>query len=44
LPRYIDNQLREEIEFESWLAGVGDLLAFRRAATQKYIPQNVNET
>ena len=44
LPRYIDNQLRKEIEFEAWLAGVGHLLAFRRAATQRYIPMNVSET
>jgi len=43
LPRYIDNQLRKEIEFESWLVGVGDLLAFRRAATQRYVPRNVDE-
>jgi peptidoglycan/xylan/chitin deacetylase (PgdA/CDA1 family) len=32
LPRFIDNQNRTEIEFESWVTGVGDLLAFRRAA------------
>lgn len=43
LPRYIDNQLRKEIEFEGWLAGVGDLLAFRRVARQKYVPRNVSE-
>jgi peptidoglycan/xylan/chitin deacetylase (PgdA/CDA1 family) len=38
IPRYIDNQFRTPVEFESWLSGVGDLLASRRAATQKYIP------
>jgi peptidoglycan/xylan/chitin deacetylase (PgdA/CDA1 family) len=38
LPRFIDNQNRMEIEFESWITGVGDLLALRRAATQRYIP------
>ncbi len=38
IPRYIDNQFRTPLEFESWLCGVGDLLASRRAATQKYIP------
>jgi hypothetical protein len=38
IPRYIDNQFRTPIEFESWLSGVGALLAFRQAATQKYIP------
>jgi len=26
------------VEFESWVSGVGDLLAFRRAATQQYVP------
>jgi hypothetical protein len=34
LPRFIDNQNRTQIEFESWLTGVGDLLAIRRKATQ----------
>ena len=34
LPRFIDHQQRTEIEFESWLTGVGDLLAFRRTAVQ----------
>ena len=38
IPRYIDNQSRTAIDFESWLSGIGDLLAFRRAATQKYVP------
>ena len=38
IPRYIDNQFRTPIEFESWLSGVGALLAFRQAASQKYIP------
>jgi peptidoglycan/xylan/chitin deacetylase (PgdA/CDA1 family) len=38
LPRLVDNQNRTLIEFESWLTGAGDLLAFRRAATQKYVP------
>ncbi len=39
VPRYIDNQNREMIDVESWLCGVGDLLAYRRAATQRYIPR-----
>jgi len=39
IPRYIDNQSRETIDVESWLCGVGDLLAYRRAATQRYIPR-----
>jgi peptidoglycan/xylan/chitin deacetylase (PgdA/CDA1 family) len=38
IPRYIDNQFRTPIEFESWLSGVGALLAVRQAASQKYIP------
>jgi peptidoglycan/xylan/chitin deacetylase (PgdA/CDA1 family) len=37
IPRYIDNQYRTPIDFESWLSGIGELLAFRRAASQKYI-------
>jgi peptidoglycan/xylan/chitin deacetylase (PgdA/CDA1 family) len=38
LPRFVDNQNRAQIEFESWVTGVGDLLAFRRAAPQTYVP------
>ena len=38
LPRFVDTAKRTDVEFESWIAGVGDLLAFRRAATQQYIP------
>jgi len=41
-PRFVDNQNRTLLEFESWLSGVGDLLAFRRAASQKYIPRETN--
>ncbi len=40
LPRFVDNQMRTQLEFESWVAGVGDLLAFRRVAAQKYIPRD----
>jgi peptidoglycan/xylan/chitin deacetylase (PgdA/CDA1 family) len=32
LPRYVDHQNRTQLEFESWLTGVGDLLAVRRKA------------
>lgn len=32
LPRFIDHQNRTQLEFESWIAGVGDLLAVRRKA------------
>jgi peptidoglycan/xylan/chitin deacetylase (PgdA/CDA1 family) len=38
IPRYIDNQFRTPLEFESWLSGVGALLALRSVATQKYVP------
>jgi hypothetical protein len=40
LPRFVDSQSRTQIEFESWAAGVGDLLALRRNAAQKYIPRD----
>lgn len=32
LPRYVDHQNRTELDFESWLTGMGDLLAVRRKA------------
>lgn len=38
LPRFIDNQTRTQIEFESWVAGIGDLLALQRKAAQHYVP------
>ena len=38
LPRFVDNQNRELIDVESWMTGVGDLLALRRASRQRYIP------
>jgi peptidoglycan/xylan/chitin deacetylase (PgdA/CDA1 family) len=34
LPRYIDHQDRTQLEFESWIAGVGDLVAVRRKAAE----------
>jgi peptidoglycan/xylan/chitin deacetylase (PgdA/CDA1 family) len=37
LPRFVDTARRSTTEFESWLAGVGDLLATRRNATQRYV-------
>jgi len=40
LPRFVDNQNRDAIDFETWTAGVGELLAVRRAASQAYIPDN----
>ena len=38
LPRFIDHQNRSQIEFESWVSGVGDLLAWRRMASQHLAP------
>jgi len=38
IPRYVDTQTRTATDFESWLSGVGDLLAVRRTTRQKYIP------
>jgi peptidoglycan/xylan/chitin deacetylase (PgdA/CDA1 family) len=41
LPRFVDTSGRTQVEFESWLSGVGSLLAFRKAAPQTYIvPQD----
>jgi len=36
LPRFVDASGRSQLEFESWLSGVGSLLALRRAAPQRY--------
>ena len=38
LPRYVDHQNRTQLDFESWVTGVGDLLAMRRKAVQKPVP------
>jgi peptidoglycan/xylan/chitin deacetylase (PgdA/CDA1 family) len=37
LPRFVDTSGRTQLEFESWLSGVGSLLAVRRAAPQRYV-------
>ncbi len=37
LSRFVDTTGRTQLEFESWLSGIGALIAFRRAATQSYI-------
>jgi peptidoglycan/xylan/chitin deacetylase (PgdA/CDA1 family) len=37
LPRFVDTSGRTQLEFESWLSGVGSLIAVRRAAAQRYI-------
>jgi peptidoglycan/xylan/chitin deacetylase (PgdA/CDA1 family) len=39
LPRFVDTSTRTQLEFESWLAGVGSRFAIRKAASQRYIPQ-----
>ncbi len=39
LPRFVDTSGRTQLEFESWLSGVGSLLAVRRAAPQRYVVQ-----
>lgn len=36
VPRVVDTSGRSQLEFESWLCGVGDMLALRRAAPQQY--------
>ena len=38
IPRFVDTQNKTAIDFESWLSGVGDLLAVRRTASQTYVP------
>jgi len=42
MPRFVDNQNQTNLGFESWLSGVGDLLAFRRTASQKYTPKETD--
>jgi peptidoglycan/xylan/chitin deacetylase (PgdA/CDA1 family) len=34
LPRFIDTTARSTTEFEGWLAGVGDMLSFRKQASR----------
>jgi len=38
LPRFIDTPAQSEVEYESWLCGVGHLLSQRRPARQKFVP------
>lgn len=38
IPRYVDTQVRTQTDFESWISGVADLLAIRRAGGKKYVP------
>lgn len=37
LHRFVDTSGRTGIEFESWLSGVGSLIAFRKLSPQRYI-------
>ena len=37
LPRFVDTTGRSQTEFESWLSGVGSLVAVRKAASQTYV-------
>lgn len=40
LPRYVDHQQRKQVEFESWTAGLGHMLAFRRKARPDPVPNS----
>ncbi|MGB8986691.1 MAG: polysaccharide deacetylase family protein [Candidatus Sulfotelmatobacter sp.] len=37
LPRLVDNANHSQLNFESWVSGVGSLVAVHKAATQRYI-------
>ncbi|MGB0010782.1 MAG: polysaccharide deacetylase family protein [Candidatus Sulfotelmatobacter sp.] len=37
LPRLVDNTNHSQLNFESWVSGVGSLVAVNKAATQRYI-------
>jgi hypothetical protein len=39
LPRFVDTSAKSTLEFESWVTGVGSLLAFRQTAPQTYPSQ-----
>lgn len=38
IPRFVDTQNKTGTDFESWLSGVGDLLAVHRTASPTYVP------
>ena len=41
LSRFVDTTGRTQLEFESWVSGVGALIALRKAATQRYtVPED----
>lgn len=37
LSRFVDTSARTQVEFESWLSGLGSLIAFRKVTPQRYI-------
>ena len=37
LSRFVDTTGRTQVEFESWLAGLGALIAFRKVTPQRYV-------
>jgi peptidoglycan/xylan/chitin deacetylase (PgdA/CDA1 family) len=38
LPRFVDTSRRTQAEFESWLSGLGSLIALNKVSPQQYIP------
>lgn len=38
LPRLVDTSRRTQAEFESWLSGVGSLIAVNKVSPQRYVP------
>ena len=38
LPRFVDTSIRTQVEFESWLSGVGSLIAMNKVSPQRYVP------
>ena len=38
LPRFVDTSGRSDLEFESWVGGVGHFLSFRKRAKSAYVP------
>jgi peptidoglycan/xylan/chitin deacetylase (PgdA/CDA1 family) len=38
LPRFVDTSRRTQAEFESWLSGLGSLIAVNTASPQQYVP------
>ncbi len=38
LPRFVDTSRRTQAEFESWLSGIGSLIAVNKLSPQRYVP------